>query len=165
MRLFNIPYNLYCFVFTRLHEIMLDKYTWPWTEGEATKVVSCPVWGGSSPFGWMQVNTPCGEQQRRRRSHTVCSPDCLFKTCFKGLCSALPVPKNERPVTVGSRVVWNGQNGHLDLFSCDSFQTTWDRKAVCWQLGLVFLFNGRGTDFSPFFGISRPALLYACFVI
>lgn len=40
---------------------------------------------------------------------------------------------------MGSRVVWIRQNGHLDLFSCDSFQTTWDKKAVCWELGLDFL--------------------------
>lgn len=30
------------------------------------------------------------------------------------------------------------RNGHLDLLSRDSFQTMWDRKAVCRELGLVF---------------------------
>lgn len=42
-----------------------------------------------------------------QQSHTQPSrPDCLFKSRFKGLRSARPALRNERPVAMGSRVVW-----------------------------------------------------------
>lgn len=111
-----------------------------------------------------------GEQQRgrwrhlnRKATHSLTAPDCLFKTCFTGLhallCSAW---RNKLQIATSSKVVWKVWNGHLDLLPCDSFQTTWDKKAVGWELGLDFLYLWPDSDFSPSSGVSSHPLTLMC---
>lgn len=62
-------------------------------------------------------------QQEEPHTGSVC-----LKAAFKGLRSALAALRNEWPIAAVSKVVWNVQDGHLDLSYGDISQTTRDKK-------------------------------------